>query len=78
MLDPATSAAAQGCNIALAARFRGERPELWTGRLGRRPQSGVAPVVKTEDGGPALVGGALRQRRAWLRCVDPARRSPSS
>ena len=36
VLDPAASAAAQGC-IALAARFRVERPELWTEDWGGGP-----------------------------------------
>ena len=36
VLDPATSAAAQGC-IALAAKFRVERPELWLEDWGGEP-----------------------------------------
>ena len=36
VLDPATSAAAQGC-IALAAKFRVERPELWAEDWGGGP-----------------------------------------
>ncbi len=36
VLDPTASAAAQGC-IALAAKFRAERPELWTEDWGGGP-----------------------------------------
>jgi cytosine deaminase len=42
VLDPATSAAAQGC-IALAARFRVERPELWTEDWGGGPNPALRP-----------------------------------
>ena len=42
VLDPATSAAAQGC-IALAAKFRGERPELWTEDWGGGPNPALRP-----------------------------------
>ena len=42
VLDPAASAAAQGC-IALAARFRVERPELWTEDWGGGPNPTLRP-----------------------------------
>ena len=45
VLDPAASAAAQGC-IGLAAKFRGERHELWTEDWGGGPN----PVLGSQAG----------------------------
>jgi creatinine deaminase len=42
VLEPAVSAAAQGC-IALAAKFRVERPELWTEDWGGGPNPALRP-----------------------------------
>ena len=43
VLDPAASAAAQKC-IALAAKFRAERPELWTEDWG----GGANPALRSQ------------------------------
>jgi hypothetical protein len=42
VLDRAASAAAQGC-IALAAKFRAERPELWLEDWGGGPNPALRP-----------------------------------